>query len=396
MKIVIGCDVFYPLLDAGGEVHTYNVAKELVRRGHEVTVIAGKSSQFPDDPAERIVSLKDREIADGINIIRPRRPYRYGSTLGSLPALYEMHTILDRMIRKGQADVANFLMYRPAVPFYLTARRRIPTVLIVHLISDSYGSWRGWRDYDGGLAGGIAQKLVEDRVLHFSYDRLIAVSEVQRQKLLRTYPQETIDLVYNGVELEQYDRVSAGSRDPDRLIFVGTLKKRKNVLDAIEAVRMAREKSGRDLKLSIVSSGGEQEAEVMSLQDRYGFITYYRRASDGLKIRLLKESSLFVFPTSKEGFPLVAIEALACGTPFLAYDIPEMSEVVTLTHGGLTVPYGSVDTLAQAICDLVSDEARLKSLARSGRSSVEQSFTWKAVADREERAFRAAIDNFKA
>ncbi|MGA9138888.1 MAG: glycosyltransferase family 4 protein [Methanocella sp.] len=394
MKIVIGCDVFYPLLDAGGEVHTYNVAKELVKRGHEVTVVSGKSSQFPDDPQERIASLKDTESVAGINIIRPHRPYPYGSTFGSLPALYDMHTILDGMIRKGKADVANFLMYRPAMPFYLTARHRIPAILTVHIISDSYGTWKGWRDYDGGLLGGLAQKLIEDRVLRFHYNRIIAVSDVQRQRLLMSYQPEKIDLVYNGVELEMYDTVSACGKDPDQIIFVGTLKKRKNVLDAIEAVRIAREKSGRNLKLCIVSSGGEQESEVLSLRDRYDFITYYRRASDELKIKLLKESSLFVFPTSREGFPLVVIEALACCTPFLTYDIPEMKEVVTLTHGGLTVPYGNIEVLAQTIFELLQEETRLKELGKSGRKSVEQSFTWKAVAIREERAFRSAIDDF--
>lgn len=395
MKIVIGADVFYPLLDAGGEVHTYNVAKHLVKFGHEVTVISGKSSQFPDDPASRLTALKDSETVEGISILRPKKPYRYGSTFASLPALYEMHRILDRMIKQGQVDVANFLMYRPAVPFYLTARGRVPTVLITHFISESYGSsWKGWRDYDGGLVGGAAQKVVEDTVLKFGYDRLMAVSGDQKQKLLRNYPPEKIDLVYNGVDLESYDKVEAGPRDPEQLIFVGTLKKRKNVLDAIEAVRVARELSGRDLKLAIVSSGGEQEQEVLRLRDKLGFIRYRRRASDEEKIRLLKESGLFVFPTLREGFPLVTIEGLACGTPSVAYDIPEMREVADLTGGVVTVPRGDVGALASAICDLVVDEGRRRALATTGRKSVETSFTWEAVARREEKTFKDAIEAF--
>lgn len=395
MKIVIGADVFYPLLDAGGEVHTYNIAKHLVRFGHEVTVIAGKSSQFPDDPESRLTSLKDSEYADGIQIIRPKKPYRYGSTVASVPALYEMHRILDRMIKGGQVDIANFLMYRPAVPFYLTARGRVPTVLITHFISESYGSsWKGWRDYDGGLVGGIAQKVVEDTVLRFNYDRIMAVSSTQREKLLRNYPEEKIDLVYNGVDLEKYDAVTACQKDPDQLIFVGTLKKRKNVLEAIEAVRQARGISKRNLKLVIVSSGGEQEQEVLHLQEKLGFIKYYRRVSDEQKIRLLKESSLFVFPTLREGFPLVTIEGLACGTPSVVYNIPEMNEVADITGGVTTVPCGDIGLLSRTICDLISNELRLKSLSSAGRKSVERLFTWEAVARREEKTFKAAIEAF--
>jgi glycosyltransferase involved in cell wall biosynthesis len=395
MRIVIGADVFYPFLDAGGEVHTYNVAKNLVKFGHDVTVISGKSSQFPDDPIDRLESLKDIENVDGINIIRAKKPYRYGSTFNSLPALYDMYGILKKMIKKNEVDVANFLMYRPAVPFYLAARNNVPSVLIVHIISNSYGNWKGWRDYDGGLLGGVAQKLVEDAILHFQYTRIMAVSSSQKEQLSCNYKEDKIDVVYNGVDLEKYDKVSADKKDPDMLIYVGTLKKRKNVLDAIRAVKIAREKSGRDLKLFIVSSGGELEKDVLSLEKSLGFIRYIKRAPDELKIKLLKESILFIFPTSKEGFPLVTLEALACETPFIVYETPEMREVHDMTKGGIVVPYGDIEALSDNICRLISNDDERKRAGKDGRKSVIEKFTWEAVARREEMTFKKAIIDWK-
>ncbi len=395
MRIVFGVDVFYPLLEGGGEVHTFNVAKNLVKFGHEVTVISGKSSQFPDDPIERVKSLKDEEFVDGIHIIRARKPYKFGSTFSSLPALYEMYKIVKEMIRKNEVDLVNFVLYRPVIPFYFAAKNKVPTVLTVHLLSSGFGSWRGWLDYDGGIIGGVAQKVVEEFIMRLKYDGIMTVSKSLATQLEKYYPKNKIEIVYNGVDLETYDNVEAGEKNENQIIFVGALKKRKNVLDAIEAVRIAKEITGRDLRLIIVSGGGELEREVLELKGKYGFVEYYKKASDETKIRLLKESSLFVFPTSKEGFPLVPIESLTCRTPFIGYDIPEMKEVQELTSGGVLVPYGNVKLLAQRMCELLGDEHLLRKLGSTGRKNVEEKFTWEAVAKREERTFKEVLESYE-
>lgn len=392
MRIVFGVDVFYPLLEGGGEVHTFNVAKNLVKFGHEVTVISGKSSQFPDDPMERLQSLKDEEFVDGIHIIRAKKPYKFGSTFSSLPALYEMYKIVKEMIRKNEVDIANFVLYRPVIPFYFAAKGKIPTVLTVHLLSSGFGSWRGWLDYDGGIIGGIAQKAVEEFVLRLDYDKIMTVSKSLAKQLEKYYPKDRMEIVYNGVDLEMYDSVEAKEKDENQIIFVGALKKRKNVLDAIEAVKIARGMIRRDLKLVIVSGGGELEKEVLRLKEKYGFIEYYKKASDETKIKLWKESSLFIFPSSKEGFPLVPVESLACRTPFIGYDIPEMKEVQELTSGGILVPYGNVQILAQRICELLEDERLLKELGEKGRKNVEEKLTWESIARRAEKVFKKVLN----
>jgi glycosyltransferase involved in cell wall biosynthesis len=392
MQIVFGTDVFYPLLEGGGEVHTFNVAKNLVKFGHEVTVISGKSSQFPNDPIDRLKRLKNEEVVEGIHIIRAKKPYKFGSTLSSLPALYEMYNIVRSMIRENKAEVVNFVLYRPCIPFFLAARGNVPTILTVHLLSEGFGNWRGWRDYDGGLVGGLTQKLIEEIVLRFPYDQIITVSKTLFNRLCKYYLKEKIKVVYNGVDLETYDKVEVKEKKLNQLIFVGALKKRKNVLDAIKATKIAREQIGRKLKLLIISGGGELEEEVLRMKEKYGFIEYYKKANDETKIRLLKESSLLVFPTSKEGFPLVPIEALACNTPFLGYNIPEMKEVEEATSGGVLVPYKNIQMLAEKICELVENEILLRKLGNIGRKNVERKFTWVEIARREENVFKEVLN----
>lgn len=394
MKIVFGTDVFYPLLEGGGEVHTFKVARNLVKFGHEVTIISGKSSQFIDDPIEKINALESEEVIGGMKIIRMEKAYRYGSTASSLPALFEMYRTLKRMIRNNEVDIVNFVLYRPCVPFFMAARKNVPTVLTTHLLSEGFGDWKGWKDYDAGIVSGLAQKAIENIVLRFPYDRVMTVSDTLRDGLSKYYPKEKVNVVYNGVDLEQYDNIEAGEKKPNQVMYVGALKKRKNILDAVKAVEIAR-KEIKDLKLVIVSGGGECEDVVRMVAETEGFIEYHKKATDEEKIRLLKESSLFLFPSSHESFGLVIIEALACNTPFVAYDIPAMVEVNGLTSGGVLVPYGDVEALPRKMCGLLEDESKLKRLGEIGRRNVEKKLTWEAVARREESIFKEVLDEWQ-
>ena len=63
MNIAVCTDLFYPRLEGGGEVHTYQVAKHLVKFGHTVRVFCAKTSYFS---MERDHLLKDEEVIDGI------------------------------------------------------------------------------------------------------------------------------------------------------------------------------------------------------------------------------------------------------------------------------------------------------------------------------------------
>jgi glycosyltransferase involved in cell wall biosynthesis len=75
-----------------------------------------------------------------------------------------------------------------------------------------------------------------------------------------------------------------------------------------------------------------------------------------------------------EPFGLVAVEAMACGRPVIASDLPGVRRVVADAGGGVLTPPGDPEALAGAIDRLLADEALRRRLAGAGRAGVEQRY----------------------
>jgi glycosyltransferase involved in cell wall biosynthesis len=71
---------------------------------------------------------------------------------------------------------------------------------------------------------------------------------------------------------------------------------------------------------------------------------------------LLKSSRVFIFPSLFEGWGIAAAEALACGVPVVAYDIPALREIFGKCESVFLVPVGDVDGLTWAVLKVLSLE----------------------------------------
>ncbi len=391
MRIVFGTSAFYPYFNVGGVVHTFNVAHWLVKFGHEVTVLCGKTALYLNeiDPL-----LPDYEEVEGIRIIRSKRPYKYGATVSSLPALFEQYSQLKKMIKNSEVDIVNSVTYRSCLPLIAAAKGKVPCIATIHaiLLKGRVFGLDGWRNFESGKlsASAITGCLIENIMVHLPYDGLMTTSDWINEELSRYYPKKPIETIYGGVDLQEIDKVTYDFKAPNQIVFLGSVIKHKNILDAIEATMLAR-KEIKDLKLVIISSGGEYEEMIKNIRKENKFIEYYKKPEREQIYKILKESSLLVHPSESETFGIAPVEALACGTPFIGYDVPSMREIVQRTQGGELVPYKDCEALSQKICELLGDKSKREKLARQGREAVENKFTWEKTARRVEEAFEGFL-----
>ena len=85
------------------------------------------------------------------------------------------------------------------------------------------------------------------------------------------------------------------------------------------------------------------------------------------------KASIHAMSSHSEGFPMIIVEALACGVPTVSFDCPRgPRQIIDHEHNGLLIPDGDVDALARGINDLIEDETRRRRLAANALTSAEE------------------------
>lgn len=210
---------------------------------------------------------------------------------------------------------------------------------------------------------------------------ITAVSEAAKEDLIRFYriPEEKVKVIPNGVDLELYnpDVVPAFNAE-NTILFVGPLVERKGLIYLIKALPKVIDYVP-DASLMLAGRGPlrttlEYEARKAGVGNKVEFLgfvppeelpEYYRAAA------------AFVFPTLKEGFGLVALESMACGTPVVASGIEPLKSIIG--DAGLFFKPGASDSIADRLIEFLTDrELRL----RLGRASTERAkrYSWDSVA----------------
>lgn len=96
----------------------------------------------------------------------------------------------------------------------------------------------------------------------------------------------------------------------------------------------------------------------------------------------LRRATIVCLPSYREGFPKVLAEAMACGKPCIASDVPGCRDAVVDNETGLLVPAKNAAALSEAVLALLSDIARCKELGARGRLRAELHFAQSDVSRR--------------
>ena len=227
-------------------------------------------------------------------------------------------------------------------------------------------------------------------------DRIVAANVVERAELLRDYGAHAsrIATIPCGVDTDLFtpgDRAEARRRlgldDRPVLLWVGRIAPIKGLDTLLDTVARLRE-AGRDMRLLVV--GGEAD------EPTNGHETSLRRriAALGLgeSVRFVgpqpqsvlplyyAAADVTVLPSYYESFGMVALEAMACGSPVIASRVGGLVTTVRDGVTGFLVPDGDVEALAERIETLVGDPELRWRLGREGVRWAAQ-HRWPCVAE---------------
>jgi glycosyltransferase involved in cell wall biosynthesis len=140
------------------------------------------------------------------------------------------------------------------------------------------------------------------------------------------------------------------------------------------------------VSLNIIGDGdlrSQYEAQVNSLGIKRQ-VNFLGRVTEEELIRQYQSADILVLPSinAHEAFGLVLIEAMACGLPVIASNLPGVRSVFRDGEQGLRCEPGDVGDLAAKINTLIQDENLRQKMAKAARTLVEEKYAWEKVADR--------------
>ncbi|MCC6832747.1 MAG: glycosyltransferase family 4 protein [Thermoleophilia bacterium] len=172
-----------------------------------------------------------------------------------------------------------------------------------------------------------------------------------------------------GIETAGFQAVPRPANPSYAAAFVGRLVPTKRPQDLVRAFAVIRN-ALPNARFAVIGTGPEAEparalARTLHVEDGIDWLGFTDEAE---KRRVLADSATMVFPSVEEGWGIAVCEALAAGTPVVAYDLPVFREV--FPAGVVHAPTGDAEHLGRAALDLIRDPERRDATARAGRKAV--------------------------
>ncbi|WP_217430995.1 glycosyltransferase family 4 protein [Sphingomonas bacterium] len=211
--------------------------------------------------------------------------------------------------------------------------------------------------------------------------RVITVSQSERRAMLEHYPFAAARLVaiQNGGLPVGIEQQAPDPPERETVLYVGSLSKRKNFPGLLEvAIRMARRRGARFVFVGGVAKG--LNATIAAVPDDVkDHIRFLGQVNDWDRLLAAYRSAhCFLFPSFYEASPLPPIEAMGCGCPVVAGDIPSLRE--RCDAAARYCDPGDVDAIVAAV-EEVLDTPGLRERMRTAGYAQADRYSWTTCAE---------------
>ncbi|MGM3308636.1 glycosyltransferase family 4 protein [Anabaena sp. WFMT] len=243
-----------------------------------------------------------------------------------------------------------------------------------------------------------SQRLAVEKEILETADRIVATSPQEKQHMRSLVSnQGDIDIIPCGTDIRRFGSVereaarAALGIEPDAkvVLYVGRFDPRKGIETLVRAVRESQFYGSQDLKLIIGggstpgNSDGRERDRIESIVNELGMsecTCFPGRLSQEILPTYYAAADVCVVPSHYEPFGLVAVEAMASGTPVIASDVGGLQFTVVNENTGLLVPPQDVAAFSHAIDRILSNPEWRAELGQSGHRRVMSKFSWDGVA----------------
>jgi glycosyltransferase involved in cell wall biosynthesis len=401
VNILFFTQLFYPSLFGGGEYLFFLIAKELVKRGYGVHVIA-----------QRLSGTKEFEQVEGINIHRVGSEIAYAGTLP--PTFGTNFRYLTSAVKKGRGiikentktidgiHIIHSNTYVPALSGYVCSKLHgLPHIITFHDVYQASDKkfWKNWSAsqrtnvpfYTSSLS-----RIVEKIVLKLNPAVFHTVSEMSKEDLLNFgVKADKIIVIPNGIDSSSYQQETTGNGSEmtsteHNAVFIGRLVFYKNIQTVIRAFRKVIAVIP-DAKLIIIGEGPFKEElhkEAATIEEN---VVFTQRVAHEDKVKRIAESSFMVFPSLIEGFGIAIIEGFACKKTVLVSDIRPMSDIVKDNHSGFLIPPFDEEEWANKMIYLFKNIEQQKRMGENAYQEFRSKYEIHSIVAAYERLYESLV-----
>lgn len=377
---------FPPRIVGGLSRHCHGLSRALFKKGCEVDVV---TLEFP--------GASSYEEVDGVRVHRVAVETGHPNFI-SWVLLFNhfMEKHIAKLARSTRFDLIHIHDWL-TVFAGVTAKHFMGKPLVITIHSTEFGRCGGLYTQDSLTINSVEWWGI------FEASRVITISSSMKGELCEHFkvPPGKVDVVANGVDYEKFnvyvDKGFVRSRyevslNEKLILFIGRLTPQKGVEHLVKAVPMVMAKHP-NTKFIIVGDGwmrGEmqRQAQATGYGSRILFTGFLPNQE---LIALLLSSDALVIPSIYEPFGIVALEAMAAGTPVIVSQVGGLAEVVEHEKTGIWVYPGDASSIAWGIDRILSDEAYAKQLAEKAKETVRKAYNWEAIANKTIEIYRKAV-----
>ena len=369
----------FPPIGGGGGRAAYDICKELVARGHNVTVLTAHMHGLPLE-----------EYKDGIRLIRipSLRSESFRASFFTMLA-YVLSGLWAglRLIRLDRPDIihTHFAVPSGALAWMLSVLTGIPYVLTAHLgdvpggVPEKTGKWFRWLE--------PFTKPIWKRA-----KRVVAVSEFTRQLALQHYSVD-IQVIPNGADVTHLAPSEIKVNTPPRLVFAGRFVYQKNPVAIVQILSQLKDINWQcamlgdgpmleDIKREIGKSGMNERFDLPGWVMPEQVLDHFSK------------SDILFMPSFSEGLPVVGVQALAKGLAIVASRIGGFLDLVDEKKNGYLIDVQDKDAFAEILRKLISDTDLLFQF-RAASLKKSRDFEIQKVADQYQIIFQDVMDQGK-
>ena len=220
-----------------------------------------------------------------------------------------------------------------------------------------------------------------------SSDHIIAVSQDLKNKLTNDFniPKHKISVIDMGVDLKIFNKnIKLEKERTFTFLFIGRLSKEKGFDILLDAIHLLSKNIETPFKCVVIGDGDQRNnyENNVNLKMLMNTISFVGPLNQNKISKWINRSHLVVLPSREEGFGLVAVESLACGTPVIGSDVGGLIEIIIPGKNGYIFPSEHVIELSKTIESfiknpgLVSPEFCISSVQKFDiQKKVEQVFS---------------------